>query len=659
MVSRGLTLMPWPLRAEREPGHLPVEEGFRAAVEGRAGERVYGAATRSLSRIARRSTVFLEQGRVTPEDRPEDADLVIRTDATGRLALGEDEAYRLRVSPDGARLEAPTELGALRGLQTFVQLLEVEGAPPRFPSVTVEDRPRFPWRGLMLDVARHFLPVSTILRNVEAMARLKLNVLHLHLTDDQGFRVESSRWPDLHREGSDGEFYSHEQIREIVAFAAERGIRVVPEFDVPGHATSWFVGHPELAASPGPYRLQRGFGIFRPVFDPTREETYRFLQSFLEEMAELFPDEYVHLGGDEVKGRSWREEPRIRAYVEEEGIDGTAALQAHFLERLTDVLRGIGKTPVIWEGLGAELPRETVVQAWKGRSALARAVRRGQPALLSRGYYLDLMRPAERHNWVDPLPLRRRISPEERGLVLGGEAAMWGEHVDHRTVDSRVWPRAAAVAERLWSPASVTDTEDMYRRLDAVSVRLDELGLRHLSGPRSLLGSLAGGRGGERMAALRLLAGLSSPVEGLRWRHSDRRYTVHSPLSRFVDATVADPPRARRFRREVERFFSSGPRRADPGALRSELTAWLEAEPVLRELVQARRPVAELEPLVDGLEVLARRGLEAVAYRSGDDDPPPGWARRAYREVRKARSPAADVRLRVVHALTRLIDGAA
>ena len=560
-MSRRLTLMPWPLQVEREPGALPVDECFRVAVEGTGGDRLYGAATRVISRIARRTTVAVEQGRVTAEDRPGEADLVVRADAPGRLALGEDEAYRLTVSPDGARLEAPTELGALRGLQTVLQLLEAEGRRPRFPAVRVEDRPRFPWRGLMLDVSRHFLPVSTILRNVEAMARLKLNVLHLHLTDDQGFRVESSRWPDLHRKGSDGRYFTHAQIREIVAFAADRGIRVVPEFDVPGHATSWFVGHPELAASPGPYQLERGFGIFRAAFDPSREETYRFLGSFLEEMAELFPDEYVHLGGDEVKGGSWRDEPRIRAYMEEEGLEGPAALQAHFLERVTEGLREMGKTPVIWEGLAAELPRETVVQAWKGRRALDRAVRRGQPALLSRGYYLDLMRPAERHYRVDPLPIRRRLSPEERDRVLGGEAAMWSEHVDHRTVDSRVWPRAAAVAERLWSPARVTDTEDMYRRLDAVSVRLDGLGLEHLSGPRSLLRSLAGERAGERLDALRLLAGLSSPVQGLRWRHSDRRYTVHSPLTRFVDATVADPPGARRFRREVERFLSSDPRR--------------------------------------------------------------------------------------------------
>lgn len=236
---------------------------------------------------------------------------------------------------------------------------------------------------------------------------------------------------------------------------------------------------------------------------------------------------------------------------------------------------------------------------------------------------------------------------------------MWSEHVDHRTVDSRVWPRAAAVAERLWSPASVTDTEDMYRRLDAVSARLDGLGLEHLSGPRSLLRSLAGERAGERLTALRLLAELSSPVEGLRWRHSDRRYTVQSPLTRFVDATVADPPRARRFRREVEHFLSSDPRRADSGPLRSVLSAWLEAEIVLRELVEVRRPAAELEPLVDGLEVLARRGLEALDHLSSGEAPPAGWARGALRELRKARAPAADVRLRVVHALTRIIDGAA
>ena len=160
----------------------------------------------------------------------------------------------------------------------------------------IEDRPRFPWRGLMLDSARHFMPLDTVMRTLDGMAAVKLNVLHWHLTDDQGFRVESRRHPELHRMGSDGLFYTQQQVKEIVAYAGERGIRVYPEFDIPGHTTSWFVSHPELASMPGPYRIEREWGIMDPALDPSKEEVYRFLDGFLGEMAGLFPDLRLHIG---------------------------------------------------------------------------------------------------------------------------------------------------------------------------------------------------------------------------------------------------------------------------------------------------------------------------------------------------------------------------
>jgi hexosaminidase len=179
----------------------------------------------------------------------------------------------------GARLDAPNPLGVLRGMETFLQLVDLDAGGFGVPAVTIEDHPRFPWRGLMLDVARHWMPLADVKRTLDGMAAVKLNVFHWHLSENQGFRIESKRFPKLQEMGSDGEYYTQDQVREVIAYARDRGIRVIPEFDMPGHATAWFVGYPELASGPGPYQIERQWGIFDPAMDPTREETYQFLDA--------------------------------------------------------------------------------------------------------------------------------------------------------------------------------------------------------------------------------------------------------------------------------------------------------------------------------------------------------------------------------------------
>src|SRR5262249_26760544 len=193
---------------------------------------------------------------------------------------------------------APVEV--LRGLQSFLQL--VKGGPQGFPApeIVMEHPPRFPGRGLLIDFSRHFMPVEVIKRNLDGMEAVKLNVLHWHLSDDHGFRVESKRFPKLQRLASDGQYYTQDQIRDVIAYARDRGIRVVPEFDVPGHTTSWFVAYPDLATNPGPYQIARVYGVHDAAMDPTRDHTYHFLDDFIGEMSRLFPDEYFHIGGDEV-----------------------------------------------------------------------------------------------------------------------------------------------------------------------------------------------------------------------------------------------------------------------------------------------------------------------------------------------------------------------
>src|SRR5262249_47529785 len=263
--------------------------------------------------------------------------------------LGEDESYLLAVDASGAKLTSPTTLGAMHGLQTFLQLVEVGPTGFAVPAITIKDQPRFPWRGMLIDVSRHFIPLDTLKRNLDPMGAVKMNMLHWHLSDDQGFRVESKTFPKLHELGSDGLYYTQDQVRDLIAYAADRGIRVVPEFDMPGHSTSWFVGYPELASAPGPYTIERKWGIFDPAIDPTREENYHFLDKFIGEMAKLFPDQYFHIGGDEVNGKQWSTNPKIKEFIRAHGMKDNEDLQAHFNTRLQKIVGKHGKIMLGWD----------------------------------------------------------------------------------------------------------------------------------------------------------------------------------------------------------------------------------------------------------------------------------------------------------------------
>ena len=380
----------------------------------------------------------------------------------------------------------------MRGLETLLQLLQGDRDGYYLPGIKVQDQPRFPWRGLLIDVGRHYEPMEVLKRNLDAMAAVKLNVLHWHLTEDQGFRVESKKFPKLHSMGSDGLYYTQDQVREIIAYARDRGIRVVPEFDIPGHATSWLVGYPELGSAPGPYKIERGAGIFEPALDPTREQTYKFLDAFLGEMAALFPDAYMHIGGDENEGKQWDRNPRFPAFMKRKAsktITPAGLFQSAPLEDPAEARQGKGwlgrdSHPGSAPGCG----RPVVA----GQASLADAAKKGYNGILSAGYYIDLIFPASQHYLADPIPENSTLSPEEAKHVLGGEATMWGEWVSPETIDSRIWPRTGAIAERLWSPRTVTDVDDMYRRLSVLSRQLEELGLTHEKNYQMLLRRLAG-----------------------------------------------------------------------------------------------------------------------------------------------------------------------
>jgi len=482
---------------------------------------------------------------------------------------------------------------------------------------------------------------------------VKLNVLHWHLTEDQGFRVESKKFPKLHQLGSDGNYYTQEQIKDVIAYARDRGIRVMPEFDIPGHATSWLVGHPELGSAPGPYTIERRPGIFEPALDPTREEVYKFLDVFLSEMAALFPDAYMHIGGDENEGKQWDRNPAIQAYMKAKGIKDNHALQAYFNTRLLKILQKNGKKMIGWdEILQPELPKDVAIHSWRGTAALAEAARKGYDGILSNGYYIDLIFPASQHYAADPLPADSTLTPEEAKHVLGGEATMWAEWVTHETIDSRIWPRTAAIAERLWSPRHVSDVNDMYRRLAVISLQLEELGLAHKKNQDMMLRRLVRS---DDIGPLRTLVSVIEPVKEYR-RYQQRPQTMLSPLTGVVDATLPDSEAARRFALMVDAFLADAPRfqlyRSELGQMLAE---WQTAGAALEPLIDRSPALKEVKPLANNLSVLGETGMEALTYLKLGVPSTPEWRKASELKMDEAAKPYGALEFVVIPSLRKLI----
>lgn len=358
------SLMPWPQSLESKPGVHRLTQNLTLSLEACRDGRVTAAAGRLLERVRLR-TGFPPQ---PPGADPRQASLILRCGGDGEPVQtpNTDESYILDISPGAILLEAPSPVGILRGLESIAQLIALDSTSYLLPCLRIEDRPRFRWRGLHIDVARHWEPVDVILRNLDAMAAVKMNVFHWHLSDDQGFRVESRRFPRLHEIGGEGKYYTQEQVRAVVAYARDRGIRVLPEFEMPGHTTAWLAAYPELAAAPGPYHVESAWGVFDPSMDPSREEVYAHLDAFIGEMASLFPDGYFHVGGDEVNGKQWNSSARIREFKAGNGMKNNRQLQAYFTRRLEAILDRHGKKMVGWDEIvHPSVPPTVTVQTWR------------------------------------------------------------------------------------------------------------------------------------------------------------------------------------------------------------------------------------------------------------------------------------------------------
>ena len=660
LAGAELGLMPLPAKVTLGTGRFPIDNNLSIRATGFTDDRLELAIDRLYGRLARQTGIPMGRAGVALLPSSKHPELLIECRESGSEfpSLNENESYHLEVSSSEARLAAQTVTGALRGMETFAQLISSDAEGFSAAAAVIDDHPRFPWRGLMLDVARHWMPLAVVERTLDGMAAAKLNVFHWHLSDDQGFRVESRRFPRLHELGSDGNYYTQSQVRHIVAYARDRGIRVVPEFDMPGHATSWLVGYPELASAPGPYSIERNWGIFQPTMDPSRPQTFAFLEAFIGEMAPLFPDAYFHIGGDEIDDTQWKKSEAIQAFARRKGLATSGDLHAYFNRHLQQILKKHGKILVGWdEVLESGLPQDTVIQSWRGQESLADAVKKGYRGILSFGYYLNYLKAAALHYQNDPLSgAAGALDSEQTSRILGGEACMWSEYASPETIDSRIWPRAAAIAERFWSPRETKDINSMYARMELISRQLEAVNLQHRSDYLPMLDRLAAG---QPLEPVRVLANAVEAL-GIDDRQAARHYSIFVPLNRLVDAARPESEEVRLLEAAAARVSSGASEHpADTARLRIALEQWRDNYPQLTPLAGGNSLLREVLPLSEDLSALGSIGLSALDSLQNGSPAQAGWIAEKRQALDRFEKPRAEVVLAAVRPVRILLEAAA
>lgn len=710
-----ISIMPLPAKLELHDGYYELNEEFSIEFEGNKSKRVEHATQRFINRLSEITGLNFNKGK--------NLSLVVDCEEISSKypGYGEDESYILNIGKNRISLSAGSSFGITGGLETLLQMVEIKNNQWVIRQARIEDKPRFAWRGLMIDVCRHWIPKDVILRQINAMAVVKLNVLHLHLTEHQGFRVESKVFPKLHELGSNGNYYTQDDIREIIDYASDRGIRVLPEFDLPGHSASWLIGYPELASKPGPYKLAETFTIIEPVMNPANEEVYEFLDRFFQEMAALFPDEYLHIGGDEVNAKHWEENKQIQNFMTENSIEDSHQLQAYFNLRIRKIIEKHGKKMAGWdEILNPALPKgDIIVQSWRSHESLFDAARNGYKAILSSGLYLDHKLHAGQHYNVDPLimkggitiepdtsnwkswdinitiqgsdmpgamflfgdndnlrgffefmgkinsfenatlvnnkltfcfesgfgkmdvdvalqgdsisgtmglsiikldvlgkrtggsdleegislPELKQIKPlttEQKSNILGGEACLWAEVVDSITVESRIWPRTAAIAEKLWTPENLTnDIDDMYRRLIRMDKYLVRSGMKYYENQHKLLKQLVKN---ENIDALKTLVDvLEEDKYYNRFSIYGKDLTTETPLNRTVDASMPESFTAYQFSKQVDRWLANPGNDTLRKSLIRQLKSWEGNHQELLPVIIQSEKLKEINNLSENL----------------------------------------------------------
>ena len=586
-----------------------------------------------------------------------------------------DESYQLRVDPKNESIivNANTEWGILRSLATLSQLVEYSGNlahPTSIQSCNLNDAPAFTWRGLMLDPARHFLPIKVIEETLDLMFLFKLSVLHLHLTDDQGFRFFSPTYPELAEVGGEGNYYTTIQLKGLVQYASARGIRIVPELDIPGHCTSWLAAKPEWGAGSGVVREKDAvgkkeaakakgdrkgtinaehpshhFGGHKACLDPGNPEIYKAMAILLDELAEVFPDEYVHLGGDEVNPEWWSTNAAVQEYMQSQQLDTVSDLQNHFMTRVARLVHDLGKKVVGWdEILHPDLSRSVVIQSWRTAKYRDIALENGFDCIFSSAYYLDLFYPADIHYGfipdAEPLALQEQEaviiddarlahiqelnrwlanfhdraankmsgSNKETGQILGGEACMWSELVTEDLLHTRIWSRMPVIAERFWS--GTTASADIYPRLEASWEFMNRLLGIDIYGPiEQFVASFNASINEQHL--LRVLLLNLEPVKGYARLLGDqadarvsgtevsanRPYNCDTALNHIVDLLPPESLSARKTLQLMHNCTDS----CDKDSLKMQAKDWCDQLLVVRKLMVQDSRLAEILPLSESL----------------------------------------------------------
>ncbi len=718
-----LPLMPWPQQVSRPAteGSLVLDNAVSINI---SGDRLEGATERWRERIAQQTGWQLQPAQASPSSPTIDIQIKKAVDPQPRL--GSDESYELSVTADGVKLVANTRFGAMRGMETLLQLIQNGPQNTSIPLVAIKDMPRFPWRGVLLDSARHFVPVEDILRQLDGMASAKFNVFHWHLTDDQGWRFASTKYPKLQQLASDGQFYTPAQMKEVVRYATKLGIRVVPEIDLPGHASAIAVAYPELMSAPGPYQMERHWGVLKPLLNPANEAAYKFVDTLIGELAAIFPDTYLHIGGDEVDDGHWKASASIQAFMKQHDIADSHALQTYFNQRLEKILEKHHRQMMGWDEIyHPDLPKSILIQSWQGQDALGSVAANGYKGILSTGFYLDQPQSTAYHyrneilpqglngidqitpadsaqSWFFTMPRlkgnpvegsftlvnnnsgwrgfidfkgksRRAVrdiewlsdsqvtftvdtwmgetrpvvtveadklsgyflvgnvrysatgqkldnvpegvqpavpTPEQMDNILGGEVALWAENVSSSLIDIKLWPRAFAVAERLWSAEEVKDIDNMYQRLQAIDAWTSvSVGLRQHTAAAQQMTRLAGT---TDIMPLQILAQAVEPAQYYTRQHlkfQAGNYHHFEPLNRFADALGAESGQVRSIDSWVDKLVADPEDNNSAESLRHIFARWQSNTPDVLTLIEGNYQLKALKPVAEGVDKLAGIGL--------------------------------------------------
>ena len=404
------------------------------------------------------------------------------------------EYYELRIKKDFVLIKGASREGLIHGIYSLIQLIPRSSGidDSKLACASIKDYPKFKWRGMLLDCCRHFMDVDFVKRYIDLLAYHKMNVLHWHLTEDQGWRIEIQQYPKLteigawrtEKDGSIyGGFYTQEQIKEVIAYASQRGITVIPEIELPGHSVAALAAYPEYSCTGGPFEVENDWGVFKDIYCAGNDSTFAFLENILDEVIELFPSEYIHIGGDESPKFRWENCAKCQKRITTEGLHDEHELQSYFIQRIENYINSKGKKLIGWdEILEGGLADGATVQSWRGFEGAAEAAKTGHDAIVSptSHAYFDYGLEAtdlEKVYTFNPIP--EGLTDEEAKHIIGGECNMWTERAPQNTIDSKVFPRILAMSEVLWNYPTNRNYDAFYDRVQNHYKRLDQLGVEY------------------------------------------------------------------------------------------------------------------------------------------------------------------------------------